>query len=81
MKLYVKLFYALLIVFIIGVVLLCFIDPAAVWSRIATGLVTGSFLGIDMLYPLKLPSIFCGSRRTSAFSPRVENKYNSSFGN
>lgn len=46
MKLYIKLFYVLLVVFIIGVVSLCIVDPSAVWSRIATGLVTGSFVGI-----------------------------------
>lgn len=46
MKLYIRLFYVLLIVFVIGVVSLCLVDPSAVWSRIATGLVTGSFVGI-----------------------------------
>lgn len=46
MKLYIKLFYVLLSVFIIGILSLCLVDSTTVWSRIATGLVTGSFVGI-----------------------------------
>ena len=46
MKLYTRLFYVLFGVFVIGIVTVCLVDPSSVWSRIATGLVTGSFVGL-----------------------------------
>lgn len=46
MKLYTRLFYILFGVFVIGIVTVCLVDPSSVWSRIATGLVTGSFVGL-----------------------------------
>lgn len=46
MKLFVRLFYILLVVFIAGIILLIFVQPMSVMSRVAAGLVTGSFVGI-----------------------------------
>ena len=46
MKLFAKLFYILFGVFVIGIVAVCLVDPTSVWSRIAAGLVTGSFVGL-----------------------------------
>lgn len=46
MKLYTRLFYLLLAVFVVGVVAVCIVAPTSVLSRIATGLITGSFVGI-----------------------------------
>lgn len=46
MKLYTRLFYVLFGVFVIGIVTVCLVAPSSVWSRIATGLVTGSFVGL-----------------------------------
>ena len=46
MKLFARLFYILFGVFVIGIVAVCLVDPTSVWSRIAAGLVTGSFVGL-----------------------------------
>ena len=46
MKLFARLFYILFGVFVIGIVAVCLVDPTSVWSRIATGLITGSFVGL-----------------------------------
>lgn len=46
MKLFARLFCILFGVFVIGIVAVCLVDPSSVWSRIATGLVTGSFVGL-----------------------------------
>lgn len=40
------LFYVLLFIFGLGIVLLIIVDPSKVMSRIATGMVTGSFVGL-----------------------------------
>lgn len=45
MRLSRNLFYALLLLFIAGIALICLVDASSVWSRIATGIVTGSFVG------------------------------------
>ena len=45
MKLSRNLFLILVLLFIIGVVLVSVVNPASVMSRIATGLITGSFVG------------------------------------
>lgn len=45
MRLSRNLFYALMLLFIAGIILICLVDAASVWSRIAAGLVTGSFVG------------------------------------
>lgn len=46
MKLFARLFYILFGVFVIGIVAVSLVDPTSVWSRIATGLITGSFVGL-----------------------------------
>jgi len=46
MKLFARLFYILFGVFVIGIVAVCLVNPTSVWSRIAAGLVTGSFVGL-----------------------------------
>lgn len=46
MKLFTRLFYILFGVFIIGILIVCLVEPSSVWSRIATGLITGSFVGL-----------------------------------
>lgn len=46
MKLFARLFCILFGVFVIGIVAVCLVDPSSVWSRIATGLITGSFVGL-----------------------------------
>lgn len=46
MKLFSRLFLILLTIFVVGVVLLVVVPSASVMSRVATGLVTGSFVGI-----------------------------------
>lgn len=46
MKLFTRLIYILFGVFVIGIVAVCLVAPSSVWSRIATGLVTGSFVGL-----------------------------------
>lgn len=45
MKLSRSLLYVLILIFIVGIVLICIVPGASVWSRIATGLITGSFVG------------------------------------
>ena len=45
-KLHARLFCVLSILFAISVVSLCLVDSAAIWSRIATGLLAGSFVGL-----------------------------------
>lgn len=45
MRLSRSLFYFLILIFASGVVLICLADSSSVWSRIATGLITGSFVG------------------------------------
>lgn len=45
MRLSRSLFYFLILIFVSGVVLICLVDSSSVWSRIATGLITGSFVG------------------------------------
>lgn len=46
MKLFSRLFFILLTIFVVGVVLLVVVPSTSVMSRVATGLVTGSFVGI-----------------------------------
>ena len=46
MKLFARLFWILFGVFVIGIVTVCLVEPSSVWSRIATGLITGSFVGL-----------------------------------
>ena len=46
MKLFARLFCILFGVFVIGIVTVCLVEPSSVWSRIATGLITGSFVGL-----------------------------------
>ena len=46
MKLFARLFWILFGVFVIGIVAVCLVEPSSVWSRIATGLITGSFVGL-----------------------------------
>lgn len=46
MRLHRALFYILLAIFIAGILLAVFVDPSKVMSRIATGLITGSFVGL-----------------------------------
>ena len=46
MKLFAILFWILFGVFVIGIVAVCLVEPTSVWSRIATGLITGSFVGL-----------------------------------
>lgn len=46
MRLFIRLFYVLLAIFVTGMVFLLFVEPSSVMSRVATGLVTGSFVGI-----------------------------------
>ena len=46
MKLFARLFCILFGVFVIGFVAVCLVEPSSVWSRIATGLITGSFVGL-----------------------------------
>lgn len=46
MRLHRALFYILLTIFVVGVLLAIFVDPTKVMSRIATGLITGSFVGL-----------------------------------
>lgn len=46
MKLFARLFGILFGVFVIGIVTVCLVEPSSVWSRIATGLITGSFVGL-----------------------------------
>ena len=46
MKLFARLFWILFGVFVIGIVAVCLVEPTSVWSRIATGLITGSFVGL-----------------------------------
>lgn len=46
MKLFSRLFLILLTILVVGVVLLVVVPSASVMSRVATGLVTGSFVGI-----------------------------------
>lgn len=46
MKLFVRLFYILFFVFLAGIILLIAVPPTSVMSRVATGLVTGSFIGL-----------------------------------
>ena len=46
MRLHRALFYFLLAIFIAGILLAVFVDPSKVMSRVATGLVTGSFVGL-----------------------------------
>lgn len=46
MKLFTRLFYILFGVFVIGILAVCLVVPSSVWSRIATGLITGSFVGL-----------------------------------
>lgn len=45
MKISRSLLYVLILIFIVGIVLICIVPSASVWSRIATGLITGSFVG------------------------------------
>lgn len=45
MKLSRSLLYGLILIFIVGIVLICLVPEASAWSRIATGLITGSFVG------------------------------------
>ena len=45
MKLSRSLLYVLILVFIVGIVLICLVPETSAWSRIATGLITGSFVG------------------------------------
>lgn len=40
------LFYVLLIIFVAAVVVVCVVDASTAWSRIGTGLITGSFIGM-----------------------------------
>ena len=50
MKLLVNLFYILISIFITGIVLCIFVDKNSVFSRVAVGLVTGSFVaGVNAL--------------------------------
>ena len=46
MRLHRALFYILLAIFIAGIFLAVFVDPSKVMSRVATGLVTGAFVGL-----------------------------------
>ena len=46
MKLFARLFWILFGVFVIGIVAVCLVEPSSVWSRIATGLITGSIVGL-----------------------------------
>lgn len=46
MRLHRALFYFLLAIFIAGILLAVFVDPSKVMSRVATGLVTGAFVGL-----------------------------------
>lgn len=46
MRLHRALFYILLAIFITGILLAVFVDPSKVMSRVATGLVTGAFVGL-----------------------------------
>ena len=46
MRLFVRLFYILLAIFVTGVFILFVVEPSSVMSRVATGLVTGSFVGL-----------------------------------
>ena len=46
MRLFVRLFYILLAIFVTSIVLLFILEPSSVMSRVATGLVTGSFVGL-----------------------------------
>ena len=46
MRLHRALFYILLAIFIAGILLAVFVDPSKVMSRVATGLVTGAFVGL-----------------------------------
>lgn len=46
MRLYRSLFYVLMVLFVSGVVLIVTADPSRVMSRIAIGMITGSFVGI-----------------------------------
>lgn len=46
MRLYVRMFYILLVVFAIGIVVVCIVENSSVLSRIGTGLITGSFVGL-----------------------------------
>ena len=46
MKLFSRLFCVLLGIFILGIVAVCMVNSTSVWSRIATGLITGSFVGL-----------------------------------
>ena len=46
MRLYVRMFYILLVVFAIGIVVVCIVEKSSVLSRIGTGLITGSFVGL-----------------------------------
>lgn len=46
MRLHRALFYILLAIFITSILLAIFIDPSKVMSRVATGLVTGAFVGL-----------------------------------
>lgn len=45
MKLSRSLLYVLILIFIVGIVLICLVPETSAWSRIATGLITGSFVG------------------------------------
>lgn len=45
MRLFVRLLYILLAIFVAGIVMLVLVPSASVMSRVATGLVTGSFVG------------------------------------
>ena len=46
MRLYVRLFYILWAVFIMGIILVCVVDSSSVLSRVGSGLITGSFVGL-----------------------------------
>lgn len=46
MRLHRALFYILLTIFVAGMLMAIFVDPSKVMSRIATGLITGSFVGL-----------------------------------
>ena len=46
MRLHRALFYFLLAIFIAGILLAVFVDPSKVMSRVATGFVTGAFVGL-----------------------------------
>ena len=45
MRLYRNLLFILLAIFLVSVILVCLVEPTSVMSRIATGLITGSFVG------------------------------------